>query len=207
MSPRPATAARRVGPQSPLELAMSQGKVKGTIMAEVVKYLRSRREAARAALPPRLSRYLDTRILASSWYPEADYLELMRVIAGLIPERYLEDGLSAFEVAGRNTSTSYVEGAYKTLVRKGDPLRTLSNFQALWRLRHDTGSIEVERTGERAARIELHDYALVAPEACAVIQGSFWGFLRHSGARDPKLEHSLCRARGDAHCEWHVEWA
>ena len=36
-------------------------------------------------MPSRYHHYLDDRILVSSWYPEADQLELLRAVSFLLP--------------------------------------------------------------------------------------------------------------------------
>jgi hypothetical protein len=187
--------------------ALSRGRVKGTIMVEVVKYLRSRKEAARDVVPPSLHRYLDTRILSTSWHPEEDYLELMRALVKIRPTTDATPGVSPWEAAARASNAAYVEGPYKVLLRPGDPAQTLANFGALWRLRHDTGDIRVVPEGDTAARLELRDYALVAREACELIQGTIWSVLHHAGAEKLRVEQVRCRARGDEACVWHVSWS
>ena len=184
---------------------MSDGKVKGTIVIEVVKYLRSRKEQARAAVPPQLQHYLESRILATSWHPERDYLELMRVVVKLRPPS-AKPGVSPWEEAARESTGAYFEGPYKALVRKGDPARSLSSLPALWRLRHDTGEFDIELPGPGRARLELREYALVAREACELVQGTLWGLVHHSGGRDIEIAHTQCRARGNPTCEWQVRW-
>jgi hypothetical protein len=186
---------------------MSQGKIKGTIMIEVVKFLRSKKDEARALVPPHLHHYLNSRILSTSWHPEEDYLDLMRAIIKLRSTARDERGVSPWEASARDSTGAYFEGPYKSLVRKGDPGRTLSNLHSLWRLRHDTGDVTVDLEGPRSARIELADYGLVAPEACELVQGTIWGFLHFSDAKNIKLEHNRCRARGDETCEWKASWA
>jgi hypothetical protein len=186
---------------------MSEGNVKGTILIEVVKYLRSRKEAARAALPARLHHYLSSRILSTSWHPEADYLDLMRAVIQLRGSTGAPPGVSAWEASARASNPAYFEGPYKALVRKGEPARSLASLASLWRLRHDTGEFEVELLGDHEARLELHDYALVARESCELVQGTLWGLLDYSGAQRIQLTHSRCRARGDEVCEWKASWS
>jgi hypothetical protein len=185
---------------------MSDGKIKGTIVIEVVKFLRKYKEQARSIVPAHLQHYLSSRVLATSWHSEQDYLDLMRVVVKLRTTMLgVKPGLSAFEDAARDSSVAYFEGPYKALVRKGDPVRTLASLPALWRLRHDTGEFEVE-SGEGRARLQLHDYALVAREGCELVQGTLWGLMHHSGAKDIELAHTQCRARGNSTCEWQVAW-
>jgi uncharacterized protein (TIGR02265 family) len=185
---------------------MSQGKVKGTIMIEVVKFLRSTREEARKVVPARLQHYLDSRILATSWHPEEDYLELMRAVIELFPRSGNSLDITSFEAASRASSGNYFEGPYKSLVRRGEPARTLTSLKSLWRLRHDTGEFEIEAKGDKAARVVLRDYALVARESCELVQGTLWGMLHHSGAEGIRLTHTRCRARGAEACEWDLTW-
>lgn len=184
---------------------MSDGKIKGSIMVEIVKFLRSRKEEAREILPPHLQHYLNTRILATSWHSEEDYLGLMRAVVELWPEPS-ERGVSKFEDASRGTTEAFFEGPYKALVRSGDPGRSLASLGALWRLRHDTGEFEVSPEGEGEARVVLRDYALIEPEACELTQGTLWGLVHHSGGKGIEIEHTRCRARGDEACEWRLEW-
>jgi uncharacterized protein (TIGR02265 family) len=187
---------------------MSDGKIKGTIVIEVVKFLRKYKEQARGIVPAHLQHYLTTRVLATSWHSEKDYLELMRVVVKLRSTMMGgKPGISAFENAARDSSVAYFEGPYKALVRKGDPARTLASLPALWRLRHDTGEFEIELLGEGRARLDLHDYALVEREACELVQGTLWGLLHHSGAKNIELAHAQCRARGNPTCEWQVAWS
>ncbi|HVS63354.1 MAG TPA: hypothetical protein VMT85_07605 [Thermoanaerobaculia bacterium] len=185
---------------------MSNGKIKGSIMMGIIRFLRLHRQQARLLLPEHLQRYLDTRILATGWHPEEDYLELMRVLVQIRPQSRTR-GVTPFEDAARDAATTHFEGPYKSLLRKGDPARTLSNLPALWRLRHDTGEAEVELPKEGEARVLLRGYSLVAPESCELTQGTLWGMVHHSGGEDIEVTHPSCRARGHDVCEWRLSWA
>ena len=185
---------------------MSDGKIKGSIMVEIVKFLRSRKEDARKIVPPHLQHYLSSRILSTSWHPEEDYLELMRAVVELRPAP-AERGVTAFEDASRDTTDAFFEGPYKALIRAGEPGRSLNSLGALWRLRHDTGEFDVELEGQKGARVVLRDYALVHREACELVQGTLWGLVHHSGGRNVGIEHTRCRSRGEDVCEWRLSWS
>lgn len=186
---------------------MSSGAhIKGSIMSGIVRYLRLHRQESQKLLPPNLRSYLDTRILATRWYREEDYLELMKVLVQIRADPKIR-GISRYEESAREAAMSHFEGPYKALLRSGDPGRTLANLSRLWELRHDTGEITVTTAGDKSARIELRGYALVAPEACDLTQGTFWGMLHHVGAEDIRVSHSRCRSRGDDLCEWQVAWS
>lgn len=186
----------------------STGRVKGTIMIEVVKYLRHHKDKARPLMPPHLHRYLETRILATSWHPEQDYLDLMQVIIALRPRTPEDEGLGPWESAARDSTANFFDdGPYKSMVRKGQPARTLASLDALWRLRHDTGRFTVEQQAPNRARLELCDYAVEPGDSCALVQGTIWGFLYYSDAKSIEVEHTQCRAKGAARCEWTASWS
>jgi hypothetical protein len=184
---------------------MSDGKIKGSIMSGIVKYLRVHRRDSQKLLPPHLQGYLDTRILATRWYPEEDYLGLMRVLVQLRREPKIP-GISRYEESAREAATTHFEGPYKALLIQGDPGRTLANLRAFWQLRHDTGEMAVTMVGKKDARVELRGYSLVASEVCDLNQGTFWGMVLHSGGKDIQMSHGKCRSRGDDVCEWRISW-
>lgn len=185
---------------------MVRGKVKGTIVMQTVKYIRSHGEKGRALVPERLKHYLAGRILPTSWHPEEDHLELMHVSTELFSGPGSSESPAVWEEISRATAPVYYEGPYRSLVRKGDPTRTLASYGALWKLRHDTGDIEVVAQDETSNRIRLTGYALASPKMCASIQGSLIGLLEHAGARRPQASHPRCTSRGDELCEWELRW-
>lgn len=178
------------------------GKVKGTILVKVIKSLRSQREQAKKVLPEKLHHYLDERVLATAWFEEEDYLELMRALSKLLPD----PGIPVWEFMGRESAREDFEDLYKSLVRENDPAATLKGFETLWDLRHDTGQVEIILEGPGKARIDLTDYALVSREICQSIQGHLWGTLHRGGAEEIELRKALCRARGDDQCRWEARW-
>lgn len=183
---------------------MSQGRVKGTIFAEVVKFLRSRKEESRELVPEPLRHYLEKRILPTSWQPEEDYLELMKVVVKM-RSKPGDDPVQVFERVARETNKAYFEGPYKALIRVGDPGASLRNFKRLWELRHDTGKVTVS-VAEGRGRVELRDYSLTSAEACAGVQGTLWGMVSYSGATKIGIVHSQCRAHGAPTCVWDLAW-
>lgn len=185
---------------------MSDGKIKGSIMSGIVRYLRLHRQRSQKLLTPGLREYLDTRILATRWYPEEDYLGLMRALVQL-REEPRDPGISRYEDSAREAATTHFEGPYRPLLIQGDPARTLANLRKFWQLRHDTGEMAVTMVKANDARVELRGYSLVAPEVCDLNQGTFWGMVRHAGGNDIRISHGKCRARGDDLCEWRVSWS
>ncbi len=179
-------------------------KAKGTTLVTLVKFLRSQRERARAALPPSLHPYLDERIHASSWYPEADLLSLMRVMVAMIPGSR-DAVLSQMGVA---LAREHMEGIYGHLKldANDDPATLARRCFALWGSQHDTGTfrIEVERPGR--ALLEVRDYALPSSEMCGILTGYLGESLRLGGAANLRIVELSCRTAGADVCNWAAEW-
>jgi len=179
-------------------------KAKGTTLVALVKFLRSQRERALAALPPTLHAYLDERIQASSWYPEADLLNLIRVMVAMIPGPR-EAVLAQLGVA---LAREHLEGIYGHLKldASGDPATLARRCFALWGSQHDTGTfrIEVERPGR--ALLEVRDYALPSAEMCGILTGYLGESLRLGAAANVRVVKQACRLAGDDVCNWSAEW-
>lgn len=186
---------------------MSGAHVKGTIMIEVLKYLRYHKEESRKVLPEQLQHYLSSRALATSWHPEEDYLELMRAIVELRPVPPEDATLGPWESAARASTVRYFDtGPYRALIRKGDPGRTLASLNAIWRLQHDTGGFEVLSEADNRAHMTLLDYAVNPGDSCALVQGMLWGLIHYSRGSNIELEHSDCRVKGASACAWAAAW-
>jgi uncharacterized protein (TIGR02265 family) len=175
--------------------------VKGSNLVQVVKALRMNREAALASLPEKHRHYLQERILPSSWYPEADQLELLAVLASILPP-----GGDAWELFGRASAQVDMNGIYKRLVHPGDPERTLRNAPVAWRNLHDSGELEVSMEGERRGSITLRDYPVRSAEMCRLIGAYLAETLGLAGAREARTAKRECRARGASQCTWSVTW-
>src|SRR4051812_2880421 len=105
-------------------------------MLSAVKALRSAGAMAREVLPPRFHRYLEERILVSSWYPETDLMGLLAALGKMMPA-----GSDPFVFMGRTTAREHLAGIYRGHLRPGDVERTLRSGNALWRNYHDTGTL------------------------------------------------------------------
>ncbi|MBS1106582.1 MAG: hypothetical protein H6Q91_2084 [Deltaproteobacteria bacterium] len=179
-------------------------KAKGTTLVTLVKFLRSQRERALAALPPPLHAYLDERIHASSWYPEADLLSLMRAMVAMMPGP--RDAVLA--QMGVALAREHLEGIYGHLKldAQGDPATLARRSFALWGSQHDTGTfrIDVERPGR--ALLEVRDYALPSAEMCGILTGYLGESLRLGGAVNVRVAKQACRLDGHEVCSWSAQW-
>jgi hypothetical protein len=174
-------------------------KAKGTTLLALVKFLRSQREAARAALPARLQHYLDDRIHVSSWYPEQDLLDLARVVGPMLGKTVADP----YDVMGRVCARDHMEGAYAHLFTGiGDPLALAPRAFALWATMHDSGRLESTPDPPDAVRVELVDFALPSREMCAIVGGYLAETLRLVGFVAERAEELSCRLEGAPRCSW-----
>ncbi len=182
---------------------MPEPQTKGTHVLAAVKVLRGNRERALALLAPPLQKYLEQRILPSSWYPMSEHLALLHAVAKLWPA----GSGDPWALMGRATAQVDLTGIYKSHLRVGDPGRTLVAMGALWRSAQDTGTVQitVEPSGTWA-EMSLRDYPLSSREFCRVTTGYIGEVLRLAEARDPRVNHVECVNTGHTECKWRAIW-
>jgi hypothetical protein len=181
-------------------------RIKGSAMLNAVKALRANKDAARKLLPTRLYRYLDERIMASSWYPEDEQLELIRALAQILPDVVPEASKGVYEFMGRFTAQADLGGLYSHMIRPGNAVGSLRRGITLWRTYHDTGTMKTHFPGPGMARLELRGYEGASSEMCRLLTGWYGEMVRMTGARDVEIVESLCVDRGDALCQWEIKW-
>jgi len=196
----------RTEEESAPDAATPQGdrppSIKGTTMIHIVKFLRTRKEEARALLPERLRPYLQERLLPSAWYPEEDHIELCRALAKVLPD----PGMDVYEFIGEFGARADLSGMYKHLLRPGDPAGTLQKGVVIWQTYHDTGLYRVALDGPSAAHVELVSFGAPTPEICLTLRGWNRSLLRMAGAKDVTVEETRCVHRGDVYCRWEIRW-
>jgi hypothetical protein len=178
-------------------------RAKGSAVAGFVRFLRSNREKALALLKPELHRYLNERILLSSWYPEEDFLALLHAQARILDT----PATKVYEVMGAVGARYDLTGVYKNLLRPNDPAATLANGAVVWRNYHDTGDILSRSLGPRRIFVEVRGYPFRDREFCRLNTGYFEEALKLSGAVSVACRHVNCTARGDDFCAWDARWA
>ena len=176
-------------------------KVKGTNMLTAVKALRTARDHAQRLLPPSLHRYLDERVLVSSWYPEADLMGLLHALGQILP------GDDPFYFMGRHTAREHLAGIYRGHLRPGDLERTLHSASALWRNYHDTGDISVTPEGSGRATLQLRNFASTTPEFCRLLRGYFAELAEQAGAKRVDVAKLECILGGARACRWSMTWS
>lgn len=192
-------------------------KIKGAAIVEIVKALRHYRKRGLVATPSSLQHYLESHVLPSSLYPEADYVGLLRALAEVLTASgetprlrsgaELPPGHGVWEALGRNGAQDYYDGVYRRLFRDGDPMATLRNYPVLWRVRREVGTVTVHEKEPARAEVTLEDYPFAASDWCKTMTGMIWGLLELSGAQTIQVEKRRCVADGADACSWDVSWA
>ncbi len=182
-------------------------RIKGTAMLNVVKSLRALgKDRAMARVPEALHRFLQERILPSSWYAEEDHLVLMRVLGEMLKAAHPDLGEDVFVWMGRAGAQTDMATVYSSVMQGATPETALRRGATLWQSYHDTGSAQVKVLGPGKGRLELTGYALPSAELCRTLQGWLAGFLAAGGAADVRIAETACRTKGDPSCVWDVEW-
>jgi hypothetical protein len=178
------------------------GKAKGTTLINAVKVLRSDKDAARAALPEHLHKYLENRILPFSWYPEEDVLAILRALAKLIPNPEMD----IYEFMGRTLARTDLEGVYAHLLHPGDPRSSLHETAIIWGLYHDTGREVVVDSGDNSVVTEISGYKHPSRETCRVVAGWNAELAVMAGGKNVKAVHKECVLDGAKACRFEVSW-
>jgi hypothetical protein len=175
-------------------------RVKGAHVINAVKVLRSSRERARAALPPRLHKYLEERILPSTWYPFEDHIELLRAIAAILeaPDPWAE--------MGRGTARMDLMGIYRSHLRRGDVPTTLQAMGAMWKSAHDTGEVHLAVDGPGHATVRIRKFAPRSREICGITTGYLSETVFMACDKQPRVVHTECRVTGGVECIWSISW-
>lgn len=176
--------------------------VKGTVLIKMVKTLRKHRERALVIVPPELHKYLDQKILASSWYPIEDYVALFRAVGELIPD----PGMDVFEYLGRISAQMDFEGIYNPMVRGKDALGCLTAIVNMQKLTNSTVTFVLQADAEAATIERVHFGEAFVEETCKSQTGYIWQALTYGGAKAAEAKHVLCRHRGDDRCLWKAHW-
>jgi hypothetical protein len=176
-------------------------KTKGTNLVDMVKFLRTQREKAEQLLPPRLHAYLNTQLNVSAWYPEADMIELVKVLAKLLPG----SGEEALVQIGRLNARMHLQGTYAHLLEDARPALLPVRAVALWRSMHDTGEFRL-RVEDDGADAELAGYGHPSAEMCVMLGAYLQELFVLAGVRDPSAEERACCRSGAPACTWRIAW-
>ena len=146
----------------------------------------------------RRDHYLEEHVRLSSWYPETEFVALVRAATRLIPGDP-EEAMLAMGAAGAHFHAE----VYGDLLRS---VNSNSSVFALWSTQHDTGELRAFWESPTAARIELSGFDSPSYENCVLCTGYVRGALSVNGFEDVAIDKPRCMVRGDDRCVWRVSW-
>lgn len=174
---------------------------KGTVVVDLVKFLRSRRDRAAANLPSHLQPYLEKRISVSEWYPEQEVFELMGGVVRLMPE----PGDAGWYALGVRYARSHMEGSYGHLLGELRVETLPIRLSALWKTLHDTGDLVFRPEGAGGGSATVRGYESPGREMCLVVGAYLAETVGRAGIDRVKVEHGDCVHRGADCCTWRLE--
>jgi hypothetical protein len=174
-------------------------QVKGTVLVSVVKFLRSRRAEAAALLPSRCQAYLIERVLDSSWYPEADLVELIRVVARM----FAGNQEQALFITGRAALATFLkDGKYHSLHHATALADMPRRIVALWSAQHDSGQMRMQMTSDSSGIVILSGFEHPSREMCCVLTGYIAELLSQNGLGTATVTKDACVLSGARDCTW-----
>ncbi len=184
------------------------GRIKGAVLISRLDLIR--KKGGDQALKQVLARLVEPErqvlgglLVRVGWYPLELHLHLDDAIAAVFspgnPGRI-------FREMGRASADKNLNGPQAPFVKMGDPHFLLRHAPQIYAAYHDTGRRTYEKTGERSAVLRTFDAEVVDAKDCLTTVGWIEKALEICGTRDPQVVETLCRARGDAHCEYTLSW-
>lgn len=198
-----------VDPQLPLallEAVRAIDKPDSEVDAELVHELRNKRLGLSDTVQQQIRRYSDA-VRRQQRIPYADVLALARLI-GRRPDADL-----AFREAGRR----WARAAYDTLGATSRSAATsmpslIGRPIALRLLRRVASRFMDAQVVRQGSALILDVPAPVSADAathaagCGLYEAAFRESLLLLAGADGGVDHVMCRARGDARCQWRTEW-
>ena len=186
-------------------MAKPAAKVKGSIVRSRLDVLRARGvfDEVMALLPDADRAVWTGMVLAVSWY-SSDMSQRLdaataKVLGGNDPRKaYLE--------MGRASADANLASVHKAYVRAGNPHHLLSCAPAIYKQYYDTGHRTYEQLSPTSGVLRTFNAENVTANDCLTVVGWHERAIELCGGADVRVRETLCRARGDAHCEYACSW-
>jgi predicted hydrocarbon binding protein len=163
------------------------------------------REAVSRALSLSSRAVNDRYVTAISieWHPVEELYEWLAAIESAVG---FGDARTAYE-SGAYSARLNTRGVMKrSLFYLSSPEFLLRRITGLWTQFNQQGVMHLRHFDERRVSIELADLPSPNRLLCASITGWVHVTSEAVGARGARVEHTHCRARGDARCLFEVTW-
>jgi hypothetical protein len=141
-------------------------------------------------------------IVTMGWYSLPLYARALRAADKV---RGTGDLQLVFQL-GKYQAARDLTTVHRAFLRMASPSFFLEQSGEYWGRFHDTGKWTVERVGPTRVRAYLDGWAHVDAVLCRELNGYILKAFELVGARNPRLEHTQCRARGAPRCLFAGAW-
>jgi hypothetical protein len=141
-------------------------------------------------------------VIAMGWYPAHLHVELLRAI-----EQSLGTGDgSVVRRTAVHAADFDVTRIHRIFFRFANPGLVLEKSGELWSRFYDSGHWAIERPTSTSASATLTRFAIVDALYCDYLLAYFLRMFAIVGAKEMRMQHSTCRARGDSACRFDGQW-
>jgi hypothetical protein len=183
---------------------MAEPQVKATPVNGLVSFVRreltpQQYKNVLAALPPEQARLFTGELLANEYVP-------LTAVNAFTYKSAAEKGEApeTFAVrAGRFGADLGLKTVYKFIMALLSPQSVLRAAPMMWKKVYDSGDMTVDPE-DAGAVIHVRNF-LPDRAGCGRITGWF-SVIAERSAKDAKVEHVKCGARGDDECAWKFRW-
>jgi len=186
--------------------ATGQVVVKGTVVRSLMKFVQTELSAeeldkALSELPPDFASAVKGSVLPTALFPVGLVNKLTEACGRAKGDRPEEFAVRA----GRASASDAVKTVYKLLVIVLTPVALIGKATTMWRSIYSAGDFGVERSEPGKAIVYLRDFPSEVI-GCARITGWMTELGEMTRAKEMRVTHTKCAARGANECLWSVTW-
>ncbi len=141
-------------------------------------------------------------VVAVGWYPASLHVDLLHAIDRELDRK--KEGL-VLRAAAYGAEYDFTR-IHRVLFRLANPGFLLERVEGIWTRFYDSGHWSVKRPTPTSTQATLSDFGVADPLYCAYLGAYFVRLFELVGARETKIAHPLCRARGDVACRFDGSW-
>jgi hypothetical protein len=184
---------------------MPEAKVKAVPVNSLVEFVQKQitfpqLQAVIAKLPPDQQKYFSAHLLANELVPLTAVNQFTRLSAEAKGEQLASFGRRA----GRYAGEQGIRSVYRFIMMVMSIESVLKKAPFMWTRVYNVGTLDVTST-TTSAKIRLRDFPS-EDAGCARVTGWFEIIGESAGAKDVRILHTSCIAKGDPECVWDIIW-
>ncbi|MCU1281012.1 MAG: hypothetical protein JWM53_4558 [bacterium] len=186
-------------------VSKGSANVKGSIVRSRLDVLRNHGifDEVMALLPEADRAVWTGLVLAVSWY-SFEMSQRLDVATAKVLGR--GDTRKAYLEMGRASADANLATVHKAYVRAGNPHHLLLCAPQIYKQYYDKGHRTYEQLSPTSGVLKTFDAESVTANDCLTVIGWYERAIELCGGTDVRIKESLCRARGDDHCEYVCSW-